>query len=102
MKNTFKIALLSAGIFAASQALAQSHQPVGHQISHAATKVGHKTSELAAKGAAGVTDKRYKNKWGPRGEDIYIDKYSRYFYVDKRGHRQFLKKAELRNRPYKH
>jgi hypothetical protein len=98
MKTTFKIALLSAGIFAAAQGYAQDHN-VGHEIGHTATKVGHKTSELAAKGAAAVTDKRYKNKWGPHGEDIYIDKHKRYFYVDKLGHHTFLKSWQLRNKP---
>jgi hypothetical protein len=101
MKNSLKIALLSAGIFSFSQSHAQSHDDhnVGHEIGHTATKVGHKTSEIAAKGAAGATDKRYKNKWGPHNESIYIDKNSRYFYVDKVGHRNYLKKTELRDKP---
>lgn len=102
MKNLVKIALLSAGTFIAGQSFAQTHKSVGHQIGHAAKDVGHKTSELAAKGAAGVTDKRYKDHFAPSGENVYIDKNARYFYVDKRGHRQFLKKAELRYKPYKH
>jgi len=115
MKNTFKIALLSAGIFAASQSYAQSHedhnvghkiggaaQDVGHATSTAATAVGHKTSEVAVKGVVAVADKRYDGHWAPTGENVYIDKHSRYFYVDKRGHYQYLKKAQLRNKPYKH
>jgi hypothetical protein len=100
MKTTFKIALLSAGIFAAAQGYAQDHN-VGHEISHTATKVGHKTSEITAKGAAAVTDKRYKNKWGPHGESIYINTHAQYYYVDKRGHRAYLKKSELRDKPYR-
>ena|ERR1700761_275637 len=102
MKNSFKIALLTAGIFSVGQGHAQNHDDhnVGHEIGHAATKVGHKTSELAVKGAVAVTDKRYDNHWAPTGENVYIDKYSRYFYVDKRGHRMYLKKSELRTKPY--
>ncbi|MDB5118273.1 MAG: hypothetical protein JWQ79_3765 [Mucilaginibacter sp.] len=102
MKNLFKIALLSAGVLVAVQADAQEHKSVGHKIGSAATDVGHKTSEVAAKGAAAVTDKRYEGHWAPTGENVYIDKRSRYFYVDKRGHRSYLKKSQLRDKPYKH
>jgi hypothetical protein len=113
MKNVFKTALLSAAIFATAQSYAQErHEPVthkvgsaakdvGHATATAAKDVGHKTSELAAKGAAAVTDKRYDNKWGPRGEAIYYDSHSRYFYVDKRGHRNYITKRELRDKPYR-
>lgn len=104
MKNTLKIALLSAGIFAASQTFAQSPEDhnIGHKIGKAAQDVGHKTSELAAKGAATVTDKRYDEKRGPHGEIVYIDKHAKYFYVDKLGHRRFLKKSQLKNEVEKH
>ncbi len=111
MKNLLKVGLLSAGLFAAVQCSAQeTHEPVthkvgsaakdvGHATATAATSVGHKTAELAAKGAAGVSDKRYDNKWGPHGENVYIDKHNRNFYVDKRGHRNYLKKYQLRDKP---
>jgi hypothetical protein len=119
MKNTFKIALLSAGIFAASQSFAQEHhEPVTKKVGHAAEDVGHatavaakdvghttakgakavgkKTSELASKGAAAVTDKRYEGHWAPTGELIYVDENGKYFYVDKKGHRQFITRAHMR------
>ncbi|MDB5030578.1 hypothetical protein [Mucilaginibacter sp.] len=103
MKNSLKIALLSAGIFAASQSYAQEHhEPVTKKIGHAAQDVGHKTSEVAVKGAVAVADKRYEGHWAPTGENVYIDKHSRYFYVDKGGHYKYLKKWQLRNKPYKH
>jgi len=101
MKNKFKIALISVGIFSISLAHAQDHS-VGHKIGSAAKDVGHKTSEVTVKGAAAVTGKRYKNHWAPTGELIYIDKHSRYYYVDKRGHYQYLKKSQLRTKPFKH
>jgi hypothetical protein len=113
MKNTFKIALLSAGIFAASQSFAQEHhepvtkkvghaaEDVGHATATAAKDVGHKTSEVAVKGAVAIAGKRYDGHWAPSGELVYIDKHSRYFYVDKRGHYQYLKKAQLRTKPDK-
>jgi hypothetical protein len=131
MKNTFKIALLSAAVFAASQSavIAQEKKPVGKQIGAAAKDVGHatgtaakdvgqatatgakdvghatakgakavgtKTSQLASKGAAAVTDKRYEGHWAQTGELVYIDEYGKYFYVDKKGHRQFITKAQMR------
>jgi hypothetical protein len=120
MKNTFKLALLSAAMFAASQSIviAQDQKPVGKQIKEAGKDVGHatssaakdvghatakgakavgkKTSELASKGAAAVTDKRYEGHWAPTGELVYIDEYGKYFYVDKKGHRQFITKVQMR------
>ena len=122
MKNLLKIALMAAGvlIFAQSQAKPVSRDTtIGHKIKHTAKrvghktgeaaekvgsttvttakKVGHKTSELAAKGAATVTDKKYEGKCGPHGETVYINKDSRYFYVNKMGHRVYLKKSQLKD-----
>ncbi len=104
MKNILNIALLSAGIFGAAQGYAQSHEDhnVGHKVGHAAEAVGHKTSEVAVKGSIAITGKRYSNHWAPTGELVYIDKHSRYYYVDKRGHYQYLKRSELRTKPFRH
>ena len=122
MKNLLKISFVAAGVlvFAQSQAKPVSRDTtIGHKIGHTAKKVGHKTgetvekvgqataktatavghktAEVAAKGAAAVTDKKYEGKCGPHGETIYINKDSRYFYVDKKGHREYLRKSQLRN-----
>jgi len=70
---------------------------VGHKTGEAARTVGHKTAEVAAKGAATVTDKKYEGKCGPMGETVYINKDSKYFYVDKKGHRVYLKKSQLKD-----
>lgn len=131
MKNSFKITLLSAAMFAAGQSFvhAQEKKPVGKQIGNAAKDVGHatgtaakdvghataegakdvghatatgakavgtKTSQLASKGAAAVTDKRYNGHWAQTGELVYIDEHGKYFYVDKKGHRQFVTKLQMR------
>jgi len=98
MKNLFKTALLTIATLAATQTFAQTHKDstVGKQISQTAKKVGHKTSELASKGAAAVTDKRYEGHWAVTGELVYIDENGKYFYVDKKGHRQFITKAQMR------
>jgi hypothetical protein len=112
MKNTFKIALLSATMFVASQSLvhAQEKKPVGKQIGTAAKDVGHatstaakdvgkKTSELASKGAAAVVDKKYAGKAGPNGEIIYINEHAKYYYVNKKGHRVYVTEAQLHTKP---
>lgn len=91
MKNIIKVASLAAIMFTAVQVNAQT-------VKTDAKKVGHKTSEIAAKGAATIVDKKYDGKAGPHGETIYINKYSHYYYVNKLAHRIYLKKSELRNK----
>jgi len=91
MKNLLKVALVATGLFTATQGHAQT-------VKNDAKAVGHKTAEVSTKGYAAVTDKRYKGKVGPNGENIYINKNSHYFYVNKTGHRVYLKKSELRDK----
>ncbi len=91
MKHLFKVAVIATALFAAIQVNAQT-------VKKDAKKVGHKTSEVAAKGAAAVVDKRYRGKSGPNGENIYINKHSHYYYVNKLGHRVYLKKSQLRDK----
>jgi hypothetical protein len=118
MKNLIKMGLLAGAMLVAGQGFAQEKKPVGKKIEGAAKDVGKatstaakdvgnatatgakavgkKTSELASKGAAAVTDKRYEGHWALTGELVYIDEYGKYFYVDKKGHRQFITKAQMR------
>nr|WP_294791636.1 hypothetical protein [uncultured Mucilaginibacter sp.] len=97
MKNAFKIGLLAAAIFVAGNSTTYAQdKPVGKQIEGAAKDVGKKTSELASKGAAAVSTKRYKGHWALTGELVYIDEYGKYFYVNKKGHRVFITKAQMR------
>ena len=98
MKNVIKIAIVAAaGIFSITALQAQTHKDstLGHKIGNVAKKVGHKTSQIAATGAAAITDKKYEGKCGPRGQAVYIDENSKYYYVSKKGHRIFLKKSQL-------
>ncbi|QJD94962.1 hypothetical protein HH214_03235 [Mucilaginibacter robiniae] len=96
MKNVFKVALLATGLFVAAQTQAQVVKKTEHAIGRTATKVGHKTSELASKGSSAIVDKKYDGK-GRYGETVYIDKHSRYYYVNKRGHRVYVKGSYLRH-----
>lgn len=120
MKNLLKLAMVAAGVFTFTQSQAKSmgqDTTIGHKMSHtakrvghattstaktvgektedAAKTVGHKTSEVAAKGAAAITDKKYEGKCGPHGETVYINKDSKYFYVNKMGHRVYVTKSHL-------
>src|SRR5207302_907071 len=71
---------------------------VGNDVKKGARKVGNKTAELSSKGAHRIKDKVYKDKVGPNGETIYIDSHSRYFWIDAKGHRQFINEDQLRNK----
>ena len=101
MKHLFKAALVAAGIFSFGAVSAQTHKDstVGQKIDKTATKVGHKTSQIAATGAAAVVDKKYEGKCGPNGQTVYINKHSHYYYISKKGHRIYLKKSQLMDKP---
>ena len=68
------------------------------RVTEAAETVGNKSAELGAKGYAQVTDKVYDGKVGPNGQTIYIDKDSKYFFINEKGKRVFLKESALRDK----
>lgn len=112
MKNMFKVALFAASLFAVGQAQAQTKKEslghkigntakdVGHATAKTATKVGHKTSEIAAKGDAKVVDKKQDNWVARNGESVYLNDKAQYYYVNKKGHRVYVKKSSLVAKPY--
>lgn len=73
-------------------------QKTGHAIKKTAKKVGNKTAEIAAKGKADVADKEYNEKQGPDGQKIYINNKSKYYWVDKKGHRHFIAESKLKDK----
>lgn len=112
MKNLFKIALFAAGSFVISPVFAQTHKDttfgqkisktakkVGHTTKTTAVKVGHKTSQIAANSESTIVDKKYNGKVAPGNHDVYIDKSSKYYYVNKKGHRVYVKKSQLLDKP---
>lgn len=117
MKNVFKVGLLAAGLFVAAHTNAQVVKKTGEAIGNGAKAVGkgakkgakavgkgakaagRKTSEVASKGSSAVIDKKYDGKVGPGGQTIYIDKNSAYYYVNKKGHRIYVKESELVTKP---
>ena len=102
MKHLLKAAAVAAGIFSFSVSHAQTthkDSTLGHKIDTRAKKVGYKTSNIAANGASMVVDKRYEGKCGPGGQAVYINKNSHYYYISKKGHRIYLKKSQLMDKP---
>ncbi len=98
MKTILKTAMFAAALFVAAQSQAATTQQdttLGQKVGKTAKRVGNKTSELAAKGASAVVDKKYEDKCGPHGETVYINEHSHYYYINKKGHRVYLKKSEL-------
>lgn len=90
MKKISKIAMLFLGLFSGIAANAQVKQDV--------KKAEHKTEEVAGKGKAAITDKKYADKVGPNGEAIYIDKHDKFYYVDNVGHKRYVKKSQLKDK----
>lgn len=110
MKNKIVVSLLafSIGIISAVSVQAQDTTTAGQDIKNAAKKsskavkkearkVGNKTAEVASNTKSAVVDKVYDGKQGPDGEKIYIDGKSRYYYVDKKGHKQYLPARKLKD-----
>ncbi|HEY2722246.1 MAG TPA: hypothetical protein VGI82_11005 [Chitinophagaceae bacterium] len=69
-------------------------------IKKTARKVGNKTAEIASKGKSSMTDQVYKNKVGPDGQKIYIDDHSRYYWIDKKGHKNYVAEDELKDKSH--
>jgi hypothetical protein len=82
----------------AGQDLKDAAKKTGHAVKKTAKKVGNKSAELASKGKAGIVDKVYDGKEGPDGQKIYIDGKSKYYYIDKKGHKQYLPENRLKDK----
>src|SRR5688572_17599269 len=81
-----------------AQEAKQKAKTAGKEVKKGAKKVGNKTAEIASKGKAKATDAVHKDKVGPNGEIIYIDNHSRYYWVDKKGKRHYIREAALKNK----
>jgi hypothetical protein len=80
------------GCYTASQA------QVKEDVKKTAKKVGNKTAETASKAKSAVVDQKYKGKCGPDGQTIYIDNHDKYYWVDKKGRKQYIAKAALKDK----
>ncbi|MEO6232730.1 MAG: hypothetical protein ABJB11_10695 [Ferruginibacter sp.] len=106
MKKRWIVSIVMIGVLSAAnvhaqdtttlgQDLKQVAKKTGKAIKKGAKKAGAKTAELASKGKAAIVDKIYEGKEGPDGATIYINKDSKYYWIDKKGHRVFVTEEEL-------
>jgi len=98
MKKLIGILIFTCFIGITYTANSQVVKNTTHAVKKGATKAGNKTAELTSKGKARVTDKVYKEKVGPGGQTIYIDDHSRYYWIDKKGHRNYVVAAALKDK----
>lgn len=99
MKTNLKTAVIALAIsLSIASCSHRTRKSIGQDIKNTADTVGHKTAEIASKGAAQLTDKVYEGKVGPQGQTVYIDKNSKYFYIDSKGKRIFIKESDLKNK----
>jgi hypothetical protein len=94
MKKICKFLLVIVGLNAFYMANAQ----VKTEVKEDAKKAGNKTAEVAAKAKAKVADKEYKDKTGPNGETVYIDGHDKFYWIDKKGHKRYAKKSQLKDK----
>jgi len=103
MKNILRLALLVTASVIVLQAKANTIQQdttkFSTKVKTGLNKAGNKTAEVAANAAAAVADKTYAGKCGPHGQTVYINKNDHYYYINSTGHKVFLKKSQLRNKP---
>lgn len=71
---------------------------VKEDVKKTAKKVGNKTAETASKAKSAIVDQVYKGKCGPDGQTIYIDNHDKYYWVDKKGRKQYIAKAALKDK----
>ena len=83
----------------AAQDIKNAAKKTGKAVKEEAVKAGNKTAELASKGAARIVDQVYKGKQGPAGQTIYINNESKYYWIDKKGHKNFVTTNDLKDKP---
>ncbi|MFT3826339.1 MAG: hypothetical protein QM731_20620 [Chitinophagaceae bacterium] len=74
------------------------HAQVKEEVKKDAQKVGNKTAEIASKAHSGVVDKIYRDKTGPDGQTIYINKHDKYYWIDEKGKRHYVKATALKDK----
>ncbi|MBC7829606.1 MAG: hypothetical protein H7122_17815 [Chitinophagaceae bacterium] len=94
MKKIVGIGIMS--LFLGLSANTYAQEKVKEEVKKDAKKVGNKTAEVASKSKAKITDQKHKDKVGPAGQTIYIDNHSKYYWVDKKGHRHYVTEAALK------
>ena len=93
--------LLIFGMAISIHAFSQSDSTAKGKVGETVNKAGNKSAQVAVSGTAAITDKKYADKVGPKGQTIYIDKHSKYYYVDGRGKKVYVTKSQLKDKPVK-
>lgn len=79
-----------------SQQIKEGFSEAGLEMKETAVMVGNKTAEVSVKAFQSIKDKRLKNKQGPDGEDVYIDSKSRYYTINERGGKEYLRADQVK------
>lgn len=99
MKKILAITAMVMGLSVPITMHAQDSTKTEKGVKKVAKDVGHKTAEVASKGKSEVTDSKYKDKVGPDNQKIYIDNHSKYYWVDDKGKKHYVKESELKDKP---
>lgn len=81
-----------------TQQIKEDFTEAGKDVKETAVLVGNKTAEVTVKAFHSVKDKRLKNKQGPEGEEVYIDSKSRYYLINERGGKEYLRADQVKNK----
>lgn len=68
------------------------------EIKQAGKEIGNKTAALTMKGTAAITDQKLRDKTGPGGQTVYVDKYKNYYYINDRGRKVYLRTDALKDK----
>jgi hypothetical protein len=99
MKKLIGIVMIVAGLCFSSDLQAQSTvKKVGKKVEKGAKKAGNKTAEVASKGKSKIRDTEYKEKVGPNGETVYMDRENQYYWKDKKGKKHYIQSEQLKDR----
>ncbi|TDH24230.1 hypothetical protein EXU57_15570 [Segetibacter sp. 3557_3] len=97
-QDTTVVQEVKQGAKNAGKAVGKGAKSAGKAVGKGAKKLGNKTAEVASKGFSEVKDKTYKGKTGPDGQTIYIDKHSKYYWVDEKGVKQYVAADQLKDK----
>jgi hypothetical protein len=73
----------------------------GDEIDRDADNAGDEISEAAGNVGAEIKDKPYVDKVGPNGQRIYMDRHSKYYYINEKGEKVYITKLEMKDNPKK-
>jgi hypothetical protein len=73
----------------------------GDDLNRETDEAGNEISEAAGNIGAEIKDKPYVDKVGPDGQRIYMDRHSKYYYIDEKGNKVYISKSEMRDNPKK-